>query len=84
MMKMALETFPWDPVDHLQSTEDMISYLEAAFEDGDPDLIAVAIQDVARAKGLVDTASLSANSDIGSLVRAIKALGLELAPKLAA
>lgn len=80
---MALETYPWDPVDHLKTPEDMVVYLEAAFEDGDPEVIAACIQDVARAKGIAEASSLTATSDIGSLVRAMKALGLELAAKAA-
>lgn len=52
------------------------------FEDGDPELIAVALNDVARARGLAQDA-LSAHSDIASLIGALKALGLELTVKSA-
>lgn len=48
---MALETTRWDVVDHLDSEEMILAYLEAVFEDGDPDLIAAALNDVARARG---------------------------------
>lgn len=47
---MALETTRWDPVDHLDSEEMILAYLEAAFEDGHPDLIAAALDDVAGAR----------------------------------
>jgi len=46
------ETRPWDVVEHLQSDEDMIAYLDAALEDGDPALIVAALGDIARAKGM--------------------------------
>jgi len=41
----------WDPVEHLQSDEDMAAYLEAALEEGDASLFAAAHGDIARAKG---------------------------------
>src|SRR5215469_1554626 len=51
---MALETLPWDPAEHLTTAEDVREYLEAAFEDGDPALIAAALGDVARARGMTE------------------------------
>ena len=53
---MALETLPWDPTEHLKTAEDVREYLEAAFEDGDPALIAAALGDVARARGMTEIA----------------------------
>ena len=49
-IEMAVETLPWDPTEHLKTTEDVREYLEAAFEDGDPALIAAALGDVARSR----------------------------------
>lgn len=49
---MALETTAWDVADHLKSPEDERLYLEAAFEDGDPALVAAALGDIARARGM--------------------------------
>jgi probable addiction module antidote protein len=46
---MGIETTRWDAADHLGSTEAIVAYLEAAFEDGDASLIAAALNDVARA-----------------------------------
>ncbi|MGE0540139.1 MAG: DNA-binding protein [Dehalococcoidia bacterium] len=40
---------PWDLADHIQSEEDVIAYLEAALEDGDPALVATVLDDIARA-----------------------------------
>lgn len=42
----------WDPAEHLETEEDMAAYLEAALEEGDPTLIASALGDIARAKGM--------------------------------
>ena len=37
------QTQLWDAADHLETKEDIAAYLEAAFEDGDPALIAAAL-----------------------------------------
>jgi len=50
------ETTIWDPADHFTSTDDMAAYLEAALEDGDPRLVAAALGDIARAKGMTQIA----------------------------
>jgi len=80
---MNIETSRWDAADHLGSTEAVLAYLAAAFEDGDPALIAAALNDVARAKGIDDDAVLSASTDLASVIRRLKALGLELTAKAA-
>ena len=43
-------TAPWDPAQHLKTEEDMAAYLEAALEENDPNLVAAALGDIARAK----------------------------------
>ncbi|MFO1027458.1 MAG: addiction module antidote protein [Acetobacteraceae bacterium] len=53
---MTLETTLWDPTDNLTTPEAERAYLEAAFEDGDPALIAAAIGDIARARGMAQIA----------------------------
>jgi len=45
-----LRTLPWDPAAHLKNDEDIANYLEAVLEEGDPILIAAALEDIARAK----------------------------------
>jgi hypothetical protein len=45
-------TKEWDPAKHFATEEDMAAYLEAALEEGDPALIAAALGDIARAKGM--------------------------------
>jgi hypothetical protein len=79
---MGIETRPWDAADHLDSKETILAYLEAVFEDGDPALIAAALNDVARAKGLGDE-RLTPQSDIAAVIRTLKGLGLELTAKAA-
>ena len=48
-----VETLPWDVIDHWETDEDILSFLGVVFEDPDPDLIAQALVDIARAKGVL-------------------------------
>ena len=82
----------WDPATHLSTSEDVAAYLEAALHDGDPQLVAAALGDVARAKGMSKVArdaglgreslykslSSSGNPELATVLRVISALGLEL------
>ncbi len=61
---MAVKTKPWDAATQLDTPERIALYLEAAFEDGDPALIAAAIGDAARAYGMTQLAK-----DSGSRAR---------------
>ena len=79
---MRLETTPWNAVDHLVSEEAILAYLEAVFEDGDPALIAAALNDVAHARGLGEV-ELTGGVALNSVIRTMKALGLELTAKAA-
>jgi DNA-binding phage protein len=47
------QTRPWDVTEHLETEEDMAAYLEAALEEGDSALMAAALGDIARAKGMI-------------------------------
>lgn len=49
----------WDVVEHLRSEEDIAAYVEAALEDGDPILVAVALEDAQRARRLLERGSRS-------------------------
>lgn len=80
---MTLATTPWDAADHLDSKEAILAYLDAVFEDGDPALIAAALGDVARAKGIAGDPALTSDTDISSVIRTLKSLGLELTAKAA-
>ena len=85
-------TIPWDPVDHLKTEVDMAAYLEAALEERDPALIAAALGDIARAKGMSQVAreaglgreslykalSPTGNPEFGTILKVVTALGLQL------
>ena len=85
-------TTPWDPSEHLKTDEDMAVYLEAALDDGDPTLIAAALGDIARAKGMTEVAreaglgreslykalSPAGNPEFATLMQVVSALGLKL------
>jgi probable addiction module antidote protein len=80
---MTVHTTKWDVVDHLDSKEAILAYLEAVFEDGDSELIAAALNDVARAKGITNDPALTFDSDIVGVIRTLKALGLQLTARAA-
>jgi DNA-binding phage protein len=56
-----ITTTLWGPVDHLKTEEDIINYLEAAFETGDSELISAVKDDNARVRGLASTHSAIGN-----------------------
>ena len=58
-------TRPWDAAEHLDTDEDIVAYLNAAREDGDPVLILAVQGDVARARQLRALAGQS-EPDIGA------------------
>ena len=86
------QTTRWDVAELLETAEDMAAYLQAAFEDGDPALIAAAIGDVARARGMSQVArdsglgreslykalSSEGNPELATVLRVLQALGLRL------
>lgn len=49
---MAIKTVPFDPAEHLRSTEDQIELLNDAFATGDAAYIANALGTIARARGM--------------------------------
>ncbi|MBI1329472.1 MAG: putative addiction module antidote protein [Alphaproteobacteria bacterium] len=91
-----LKTKVWDSAAYLKTEEDIANYLEAIFEDGDPQLIAYGLGVVARAKGMAKIAkktglgreslykalSKDGNPRLDTLLKVANALGLKL--KLAA
>lgn len=60
MSKIKISRF--DVAEHLDSEEMIAEYINAALEDGDPDLLMAAIGDVARARGI---AKLAADAGLG-------------------
>jgi probable addiction module antidote protein len=94
---MTLKTTKWEPAEYLGSPKAIAAYLKAAFEDGDPSLIATALGDVARAQGMTQLAreagvtrealykALSPTGDprLSTLLGVMKALGIKIAPRAA-
>ena len=86
------KTRPWDVAEHLDTDEDMAAYLEAALEEGDPALVAAALGDIARAKGIAQIAretglgreslykalSPEGNPEFATVLKVVQALGLRL------
>ncbi|MEP6591987.1 MAG: addiction module antidote protein [Gemmatimonadota bacterium] len=82
----------FDPVDYLDTPTDMAGYLEAALEDGDPQLLTAVLGDIARAQGMTEIAratglgreslykalSATGNPEWSTVLRVISALGLTL------
>ena len=82
----------WDPAEHLVTETDMAMYLEAALNEGDPRVIAAALGDIARAKGMTQIAkqtglgreslykalSVDGNPEFSTIMKIISALGLKL------
>jgi probable addiction module antidote protein len=89
---MPIETTKWDIQDYITTPERQIGYLEAALEDGDPQLIAAALGDIAKARGMSGIAeetglsrmglykALSKKGDprLSTLLGVLKALDLKL------
>ena len=49
---MKTKTTSWNVAEHLKTKEEREAYLNAAFEDGDASVIAVALGDIAKAEGM--------------------------------
>ena len=89
-----IKTTPWDVQDHLRTPEDCALYLEAVLEEAgdDPAFIAKALGDVARARGMAQTAreaglsreglykalSADGNPSFATVLKVLGALGLRL------
>jgi probable addiction module antidote protein len=92
MKNNEITTNLWDASEHLETTEDMITYLETALEDGDPTLISAVLGDIARAKGMAEIAektglgrtslykalSPEGHPEFATVLKVINALGLQL------
>jgi probable addiction module antidote protein len=83
---------PWDPAEHLQTEKQVIAYLDAVLEDNDPALLAAALGDIARSKGMAQVArktglgreslykalSPEGNPELATVLKVLDALGLRL------
>ncbi|WP_312283461.1 addiction module antidote protein [Candidatus Igneacidithiobacillus taiwanensis] len=84
----------WDVVDHLRTDEEMAAYFDACLEEdpGDGSLVRAALGDIARAKGMTALArdtgltreglykalSANGNPEFSTVMKVIKAMGLQL------
>ena len=87
-----LRTLPWKVEDYLETPADVAAYLEAVFEDGDPELINHALGAVARSKGMTGIArraglgrqslykslSPTGRPEFTTVLKVVRALGLTL------
>ena len=90
--KTKLKTTRFDAADYLKTKADIAAYLDAILEDGDPDLLKVALGDIVRAKGMTEIAkeaglgrsnlykalSPEGNPEFTTVASVLKALGLRL------
>jgi probable addiction module antidote protein len=86
------ETHPWDITRHLDSDEAIAAYLDAVLQESDPALLAAALGDVARAKGMTQISratglgreslykalSPEGNPELGTVLKVVQSLGLRL------
>jgi probable addiction module antidote protein len=89
---MKIELTRWDASQYLETPEQMAAYLEAALEDGDTRVIATALGDIAKAKGMAQVAlasglgreslykalSPNGNPELATVLKVVRALGLTL------
>lgn len=82
----------WDVVDHLNTERDMALYLEACLEENDPALVAAALGDIVRARGMAQLArgtgltreglykalSSDGNPSFATMMKVMQALGFSL------
>lgn len=97
---MVTKVKDYDVADHLRSPEEMAAYLEACIAEagGDTSFLVKALGDIARAKGMTQIAastglgreslhkalSVEGNPQFDTIVRVVKALGLEISVRPAA
>jgi probable addiction module antidote protein len=89
---MVVETTRWDPAEHLDTPEAIAAYLDAALEDGNSKLVAAALGDAARARGMTALAretglsreslyralSSDGNPEFATVLKVLRAFGVRL------
>jgi probable addiction module antidote protein len=92
MNKLLSMTRPFDAAEYLDSAESIAAYLEVAFEDADPAVIADALGTIARAKGMTEVArktglsreslykalSAEGNPEFATILKVMRALDLKI------
>ena len=93
-----IKTYPYDAAEILETDEDILAYLEAALEDGDPHAIVNALGNIARARGMTRVAratglgreslytalSPNGNLEFATVMAIIRSLGIALHARPAA
>jgi len=91
-----VKTTVWDPAEYLETDKQIIAYLEDIFKTGDPDLIVMAIGDIARARGMSKIAndtnrgreslykslSQGGNPSFETVIKVLASLGFSLRPSI--
>jgi probable addiction module antidote protein len=89
-----VKTTVWDPAEYLETEEQVATYLEDIFKSGDPNLIVIAIGDVARSRGMSKIAddtnrgreslykslSQGGNPSFETVIKVLSSLGFGLRP----
>ena len=89
---MKTKLYKWKIEDSLKTPEDRAAYIEAAMEENDPEFMAIALGDVAKAEGMSKVARKAkvtrenlyralapgGNPTIATMMRVLKALGLTI------
>ncbi len=89
------KTRPYDTANYLKTIEDIAGYLEAVLKVGDAELVAAALGDIARSKGMTQLAratglgreslykslSPTGNPELATVLKVIRALGMTLCVK---
>jgi probable addiction module antidote protein len=88
-----MKNIPFKTVDHLKTRKDIVAYLNAALEDGEPAVLLEALRNVAQARGgigalakaasvsresLYRTLSRRGNPKIDTVLALLRAIGLKL------
>ncbi|MDR0473749.1 MAG: putative addiction module antidote protein [Treponema sp.] len=90
-----MKTYEWDMADHINTKEDVYVYLEAAFEENNPETIFDVIGAIARSKGMAQVArelnlnreslyrslSQDGNPSFSTIVKVLDNLGFQLSVK---
>lgn len=89
---MDLQTRTWDASEHLNTPEDIAAYLNAVLAEEDPQLLAAALGDVAKARGMTQLAaetglsrealyralSIKGNPEFATVLKVFGAFGLHM------
>ena len=92
MPKSKTKTRRFDVVNYLKTERDLAGYFEAALEDGDPGVVAAALGNIARVRGMSKLArqtgfqrenlyralSSKGNPELATFLKVVHALGLKL------